>query len=392
MTITLVLPQPPAYSETFFRSKISGLQESGYKVILVTGSSEQKFTECLHLQHPRVSQNAFVQILKMGYTFIGLLSHLARIIKYIKLEKSNGTSMGRILEKIYLNSTLLKLDTDWLHYGFATMAMDRELVGKSIGAKVAVSFRGYDIDVFPLNKDDVYGKLWHNLDRVHSISNYLIEKAYELGLPQDITSEVITPAVDIDNLPKCTESSRQRSKKLKIITIARLHWIKGIDDLIEVAQLLKQKSIDFEWIIVGDGDKKHLERYKYRLYEKGLQGEVKLLGKRSHAETLKILCDCSIYVQTSLSEGFCNAVLEAQAMGKLCIVTDGGALIENVENGKSGWVVPKLDPESMRDKIIEVSSLSSIETNEISNYARLRVKRLFTLENQKRQFNRFYNS
>jgi colanic acid/amylovoran biosynthesis glycosyltransferase len=35
MTIVPMLPQPPAYSETFFRSKIKGLIESGREVTLV---------------------------------------------------------------------------------------------------------------------------------------------------------------------------------------------------------------------------------------------------------------------------------------------------------------------------------------------------------------------
>ncbi len=390
MTITLVLPQPPAYSETFFRSKISGLQESGHKVILVTGASEQKFTECLHLQHPRVSQNTFVQIVRMIFTLIGLFPHLSRIVKYVKLEKANGTGLGRILEKIYLNSTLLKLDTEWLHYGFATMAVDRELVGKSIGAKVAVSFRGYDIDVFPLNKYAVYDKLWLNIDKVHSISNYLIEKAHKLGMPKNIPSKIITPAIDLDKLPVFTESASQHSSKLKLVTIARLHWIKGIDDLIETALLLKQKSIDFEWMIVGDGDNKHRERYKYRLYEKGLANHVKLLGKRSHEDTLELLCDCSIYVQTSLSEGFCNAVLEAQAMGKLCVVTDGGALTENVVNENTGWVVPRLNPGLLAEKILQVFSLPGSEKQAIIDNAKKRVIDKFSLQQQKVYFDLFY--
>ena len=40
MIIGIVLPSLPGYSETFFRSKILGLQEKGIKIIVFTSESE----------------------------------------------------------------------------------------------------------------------------------------------------------------------------------------------------------------------------------------------------------------------------------------------------------------------------------------------------------------
>jgi colanic acid/amylovoran biosynthesis glycosyltransferase len=42
MTIALILPQPPAYSEIFFRSKIRDLIESGNEVTLVKAKKQLK--------------------------------------------------------------------------------------------------------------------------------------------------------------------------------------------------------------------------------------------------------------------------------------------------------------------------------------------------------------
>ena len=64
-------------------------------------------------------------------------------------------------------------------------------------------------------------------------------------------------------------------------------------------------------------------------------------------------------VQPNLTEGYCNAVLEAQAHGLLCITTDAGGLKENVIDGKSGWIVKRADPESFAHKIKEVNGKDS---------------------------------
>jgi colanic acid/amylovoran biosynthesis glycosyltransferase len=390
MTIALVLPQPPGYSETFFRSKIQGLIDNGHQVVLVTAATNKTFDLCAHIQHPKVYKNPIKQLMTMLIVFIGLLPYWAKVNRYINLERQEGTSLKRLIEKIYINASLLKFNAEWIHFGFATMALDRETVPKAIGAKLAVSFRGYDIEVFPLKNRDCYQSLWTHVDKVHSISNYLLEKAFDMGLSESVNSEVIYPAVDFDFIKKIQLSSDTSGVKLKLLTIARLHWIKGIDDLIETAQHLKLKQINFEWKVIGEGDQKHTERYAYHIYKAGLQDQVLLLGKHSHAETLKELSTTELYVQTSLSEGFCNAVLEAQALGKLCLAYDTGALSENIQNNITGFLSPKGQPHLLAQKIIEVMQKSNQQKEQISQNSISRVKKNFNINKQKREFNLFY--
>ena len=390
MTIAIVLPQPPAYSETFFRSKIEGLIVNGHQLILVTAATNKTFDLCEHIQHPKVYKNPIRQLLSMLLVFVGLLPYWAKVNRYINLERKEGASFKRLIEKIYINVSLLKLNADWIHFGFATMAIDRETAPKAIGAKLAVSFRGYDIEVFPLKNLDCYQRLWTHVDKVHSISDYLLEKAFDLGLSKSVDSEVIYPAVDFDFIKKIQLSSDTLGTKFKLLTIARLHWIKGIDDLIETAQHLKSKQINFEWKVIGEGDQKHTERYAYHIYKAGLQKQVLLLGKLSHAETLKELSTTELYVQTSLSEGFCNAVLEAQALGKLCLAYDAGALSENIQNNTTGFLSPKGQPHLIAQKIIEVEQLSRHEKEQLIQNSISRVKENFNINKQKREFNLFY--
>jgi colanic acid/amylovoran biosynthesis glycosyltransferase len=392
MTITLVLPQPPGYSETFFRSKIKGLKANGHQVVLVTAATNKSFDLCAHIQHPTVYKNPIRQLLSMLLVFVGLLPYWSKVNRYINLERNEGTSFKRLIEKIYINASLLKLNADWIHFGFATMALDRETVPKAVGAKLAVSFRGYDIEVFPLKNSDCYQRLWTHVDKVHSISNFLLEKAFDLGLSKLIDSEVIYPAVDFDFIKKIQLSSDTSGVKLKLLTIARLHWIKGIDDLIETAQYLKSKQINFEWKVIGEGNQKHTERYAYHIYKAGLQKQVLLLGKHSHAETLKELSKTELYVQTSLSEGFCNAVLEAQAFGKLCLAYDAGALSENIDSNITGFLSRKGQPHLLAQKIIEVEQLSNQQKEQISQKAIQRVHDHFFLEQQAKSFSEFYTT
>ena len=75
------------------------------------------------------------------------------------------------------------------------------------------------------------------------------------------------------------------------------------------------------------------------------------------------------YIQYSIQEGFCNAVLEAQAMGLLCIVSDADGLSENVLHNETGWVVPKRNPTLLAQKMIETIDLNDTEKSKIRENA-----------------------
>lgn len=398
MKIGIVLSNPPGYSETFFTSKIKGLQSNGIEVILFVQNNNTNFKLCPVYQAPKAYPNyPIIQTLLTIKVLFTLIPFLKTVLKFIKLERKENTSLLQIVKKIYLNSHILRHKVDWLHFGFATQALGSELVAKVIGAKMAVSFRGFDINVYPLKHQNCYSVVWKNVEKVHSISNYLLQKAYGLGLSKEEPFKIITPAVDLQKSllsqnNVVTERSRSDKKFLKIVTIARLNWIKGIDLAINTMKILKEENINFEYHIIGGGSIKDTERYQFQAHQMGLENNVIFHGKLSHSYSLKLLNDADIYIQPSYNEGFCNAVLEAQALGKLCIVSNVGGLPENIEHKKTGWLVPKYNPKALADKIIEVQHLPEAEKQQISKNAQERVKKHFTVEQQQKKFLDFYNN
>ncbi len=389
MRIGVVLSQTPGYSETFFNSKIKGLQENGMEVRIYCQSKKEGFKLCPAIESPKVSRNPILQAWYFLKEFSILLLHLPVLLRYIKLERNEGIGMIQIFKKTYLNAHLLKAKVDWLHFGFATMALGSETVAKAIGAKMAVSFRGFDINVYPIKHPECYKNLWKHVDKVHSISQYLLHKAISLGLSVESPFAIITPAVQLDALPM-PKTITTSSESIKIVTIARLTWIKGLDVAIAAMGILKEKGINFTYYIIGEGDQNYTERYKFMVYELGLKEEVVFCGKLSHKETLEHLTTADLYVQPSLNEGFCNAVLEAQAMGKLIIASNVGGLPENIVDGKTGWLFENLSSESLTQQIETVLALSEADKKTISQNTQKRIIEEFNIEKQQKEFIEFY--
>ena len=391
MTIGLVISNTPAYSETFFNSKIKGLKENGFKVVLFVSHNANNFNLCEVKLAPKIyKKNIVKQFLSFGIVYLKLLFSIKRVINFIKIEKLQGTNFSQILKKIYLNAHILSYNSrvDWLHFGFGTIAIGKENLAKSINAKMAVSFRGFDIGIYPLKNNNCYALLWEKVGKVHVISDDVLSLCYKNGMKKATDYKKITPAIDVNKF-KTEHRNFITSDKVNFLTIGRLHWKKGYVDMLTALSKLKEKGYKFTYTIVGEGN--DYERIAFAAKQLEVLDEIQFKGKLNQEFVIDEYKKADIYLQYSIQEGFCNAVIEAQSMGLLCVVSDAEGLSENVQNNKTGWVVSKHKPLALANKIIEVINLLDIEKKEISETAVKRVNNNFTLREQQHKFVKFYS-
>ena len=391
MKIGLVLSNTPSKSETFFNSKIMGLQESGYEVVLFANQGE-KFNFCRMVPHPKVNSLIFIKLAKMMVAY-GILFITCPIIffRFLHLEKKDGVSIRIRWENLYLISHILKEKLDWLHFGFATMSIRRENVACTIGAKMGVSIRGYDICIYPLKHPGCYQRLWDKVNKVHSISSDLLIAAHKQGLTDRTPQVTIHPAINVDhfNLKGKNWETLSNTEIIHFLTVARLHWKKGLDYILQALSIIKEKNIPFHYTIVGEGQE--LERLIFSTHQLGLDGRVTFAGAIPHKNILKYYKDAGIYLQYSIQEGFCNAVLEAQVIGLPTIVSNAEGLPENVLHDSTGWVVPKRSPKLLAKKIEHVITIEDKKLIQILKNGRTRIKNHFSLEKQFQDFGNFFS-
>ena len=388
MKIGLVLNRTPANSEQFITSKIKGLQQEGHEVILFA-NQYNNFNICEVVDMPRISNNLFLQLIKMFITYIIIIIRSPIVtIKFLNLEKMDGKSFRHRWENLYLNNKILIKKLDWLHFCFATTTIRKENIARSIKAKMSTSFRGYDINIYPLKNPNCYSLLWKKVDKIHSISNALLEKAKSYGLNDSVLQQVIYPAIDTNRFRnKKNKSGFNSNQTIEFLTVARLHWIKGLEYTLEA--LAKLDSIDFNYTIVGSGSE--YERLVLVINQLNLRNKVKLVGNIPHEAILPYYEHADLYIQYSIEEGFCNAVLEAQTMGVLTVVSDASGLSENIIHNKTGWVVPKREPRLLAKKIKNILLMENKKLDQIRLNGIERVENKFDLSSQVRNFSKFFD-
>ncbi|WP_179338038.1 glycosyltransferase family 4 protein [Winogradskyella ludwigii] len=389
-TIGIVLSSIPGYSETFFRNKIKGLQDHGFRVILFVDylNTDDASFSCKVVSAPHFGASIISAI---WFSFLAVLKsffvHPKRTYHLYQLNKKDGLPFKENIRSLILNHFFLGHNVDWLHFGFGMLAVNRENVAAAMGSKMAVSFRGFDLYLSPLKHPNCYGFLFKKTIDYHVLSQ---EMKHDL-IGYNIASKhihVITPAIDTEFFT--SHKKRAFTDTLELVTVARLHWKKGLEYTFEALACLKKQGVNFHYTIIGDGIER--ERLVFAAYQLDILDDITFAGKLPHDQVQKTLEKASIYLQYSIQEGFCNAVLEAQSMGLLCVVSDAEGLAENVLDGKTGWVVPKRQPKVLAQKINDVQHLSIDEKEKIITTAKYRVKSIFNLEQQNQAFINFYEN
>lgn len=130
------------------------------------------------------------------------------------------------------------------------------------------------------------------------------------------------------------------SKKLNIVSVARLIKLKNIDKVLFALSKL-DGNIEWNYIIIGDGPElKNLIKLSVELK---LLDRVTFVGWKNSEEINKILMISNIFILPSFPETFGIAYLEAMAKGNIVIATKNTGIDGVIINGINGFTVNHLN-------------------------------------------------
>lgn len=101
------------------------------------------------------------------------------------------------------------------------------------------------------------------------------------------------------------------SNVLQIVSVGRLVWKKGYEYGLKAIRILLDKNYKIHYTLIGDG--RHKQAIEYCIHELALNQNVTLLYHKVSMRLKNQLAVSDLFLHPALSEGFCNAVVEAQA-------------------------------------------------------------------------------
>lgn len=205
--------------------------------------------------------------------------------------------------------------------------------------------------------------IWMN-HFIIAVTHDAMTKYHEKNIGKSVPFEIVYSGIDIDRFTSRTYCSNKEiirselgfTKDDFIITnIGRFSEAKAQKYTIESFARISKKHPHTKLLLVGDGPL--LEACKQQVKSLKIEDRVVFQGFSSDVE--KYLMISNLFVLTSLQEGLPRIVVEASLVKIPTVSFDIEGIHEILEDGKSGYIVPRYDIEELTNKI------SKLITNEI---------------------------
>lgn len=174
------------------------------------------------------------------------------------------------------------------------------------------------------------------------------------GIKENKIAVIYNP-IDIDKIRKLSKEEITECEWFNepipiIINVASLTEKKGHKYLLRAFKIARER-IRCRLVILGEGPKeKELKELTKNL---GISEDVKFLGFQKNP--FKFMAKSTVFVLSSIFEGFPNVLIEAMACGIPVISTDcPSGPNEIIKDGTNGFLVPVKDEKTLAEKIIHL--------------------------------------
>lgn len=165
-----------------------------------------------------------------------------------------------------------------------------------------------------------------------------------------------------------------------ILTVARLVPKKGLFDVLEALAFLRQKGIEFRYILAGDGPLR--AQLLQKAEDLGLAAHVLMTGTITHDAVCQLYEKADAFVlgcrlgDKGDRDGIPNVIAEAMAMGVPVAATRFSGIPELVEHEISGMLSAPEDPQELARNLLRVLTDHQLRAQLIPA-ARQRVEHMF---------------
>lgn len=211
----------------------------------------------------------------------------------------------------------------------------------------------------------VLGRLLNEAFEVVCPSAYL-----KVEMEQAIGGEykIIPNFIDLQNYPYQTKASSLKDG-IKLFWLRSFHKVYNPTLAIKVLKELQDQGYQVELCMVGPDKDGSIEDVKTLAKELGVESSLKLTGRLTKEEWIKLSADYNVFINTTNVDNTPVSVMEAMALGFPVVTTKVGGIPYLFEDQKEGIMIPPDDCDAFVSAITALVK-DETKTQEICSNAR----------------------
>ena len=293
-----------------------------------------------------------------------------------ELAPENGTLLNRLLyrlrnvpsgnfygttgqEKSVICQKLKELKPNVILCHFGQTALRILPVAKELSISLVAHFHGHDISSSLRNK-------WYRWSLVRHVKqfaaivvvgdhqkNWFIEQGVSESLIHVIPCGVPTDTFE--------PPLARPDGVVQFVTVSRVNKQKGLDYTIKAFNKAKKEVPNIHLNIVGDGEE--LNNLKGLVKDLNISDHVAFLGSCPPAFVKQHLTESHVFLQHStIREGSPVSIAEAAAMELPIVATHCGGIMDQVVEGRTGYLVDQKDVEGMANAMIKLAKDANLRS------------------------------
>jgi glycosyltransferase involved in cell wall biosynthesis len=359
----MVLKGYPRISETFISGEILRLEELGFTIRIISMRHPRE-----HFAHESIRRIA-ARVNYLPTTLRGNIAVFAAAFAHCCLFRPVRTlralsffakrlpsagkklaSLRHLLQGAYIAARLLPgSGITHLHAHFAHSPTSVTQFA-ALFAGLDFSFTGHAKDVWTQDRD----KLAEKVARAKFVATCTqVNGEYLSSLAPETQVHTVYHGIDLGLFtPRPREATA--TEPYRILTVARLTGKKGLPTVLRALAILRERGLDFHWLLIGDGEER--EELEALARESGLADVVDMPGTKTHDAVLEEYARADLFVlgcqvmPNGDRDGIPNVLVEALAMRLPAVATSVSAipeLIGDFGHGPTGLLAPPRDPEAL---------------------------------------------
>ena len=158
------------------------------------------------------------------------------------------------------------------------------------------------------------------------------QNLFKLGYNSNI--KIVKLGIDAESI--AMKTSWKKTKQL--LFLSRVHVKKGINYLIEAADILRDDLQGYKILVAGEGDADYVASLKQLIMDKGLQDIIQLIGGVYGDKKWELFQTSDFFVLPTHSENFGLAIAESLASGTPVITTVGTPWNDLNSSNSGAWI------------------------------------------------------
>ena len=280
-------------------------------------------------------------------------------------------------------------DAVWGHYlspaGFLAV-----LFGRLIDIPSVVSARGNDVDMLMFPPGD-FARLTWTLSGATIVSAVSADLASKIRVITDRKLKVRVIPNSVDSLLFCPSDPEVELRSslgigpedLVLGFSGELRHKKG---MLPMLRAFAQVAIQRPAVLLVIGDVRAREQQALAAFAADhpeLRDWIVITGHLElQRDVQRHLQLCDLVLQPSHWDGMPNSILEAMACERVVLASDAGGMAEMIDNGRTGFLLPRHQLDRLGEAILELSTLSFSQRLTIGRAAREHVCQKFSLERE----------